>query len=1043
MKRISFFTLLTMLFFCNVATYAYDFEVDGIYYDVISLSDLTASVTTGDKEYEGDVVIPSHVTYRSKDFTVTTCNLSNFLKVNSLTIPKTVTNIVCRPWECGNFKGKVCLSTKTALTTIANATPTEIVTLMPDYSDDIIDFSGNYNIKRLNILTSTPVTLSSINNFNHQQIMNLEVRVQKEELANYKESNWRYFWNLDSYNEQEAVESKITKQYYDFEVNGILYSVIDMETDNLEVELTHDGIKSAQMILCWNSAQADHTYTFSKYHGDLIIPEAVKYKGKEFKVTRVGSHAFIGSQITSLSLPSTINSFSIANTFAVNRTIGYDTICIDGVWGQRDEFIGPFVGCDKLEKLTIGNSYVFEYYTNHAKEYNSNYIDRHIRSSGDGIKEITIQSSYDDLYPIIFSYDDYSNKRSTFPDLKKLTCLCFPPKNMKDFTQDQYINLEVSVPEVYYEQYMNADVWKEFWNLTAMKSVKSVTFDAQDITLKPNEKRQLHATVLPADAFNQELIWSSLNPDVAEVDNEGNVTGKKKGDAVIVATTTDGSNLSAICDVHVDCRVESIKLNTNKIMLEPSKTYRLSATVLPTDAFVKDVVWKSMDESIASVDAQGNVTANAIGKTDIIVSTTDGSNLADICEVTVMNMSNIEVDGIYYKVGTDGAMVTSNPEGTKYSGAIEIPSNINVPELGTINVISVDANAFKNATLLTKIALPATIESIEQGAFSGCTSLGFVGIENGSKMSANLDDVFAGLNVKELYLGSDNISFSNNSKLLSGLKSIVIGNSVTKLPDVAVCNNNLVRFVVESGDNVILEPSDYCSKSYKQTYSNTIKSNSIYYSFGYLVTITHLKPLADLMENKTIKHIFIGREVEGLDIEKPTYETKPTSAGSTYQGYGFKDEFHYQYQELIAKTTYSETALTSIVLNKTNASLSIGSSLQLSVNNNPSSVPSTDAIKWSSSDESIAKVNVFGKVTMIGEGTATITAQTIDGTNLSASCLINGTSTAIANRQSDYDYEYNVSTLNGIRVMNTASESSLNSLPKGIYIVNGKKMVVK
>lgn len=197
------------------------------------------------------------------------------------------------------------------------------------------------------------------------------------------------------------------------------------------------------------------------------------------------------------------------------------------------------------------------------------------------------------------------------------------------------------------------------------------------------------------------------------------------------------------------------------------------------------------------------------------------------------------------------------------------------------------------------------------------------------------------------------------------------------------------------------------------------------------------------MENKTIKHIYIGREVEGLDIEKPTYETKPTSAGSTYQGYGFKDEYNYQYQELIAKTTYSETALTSVALNKANASLSVGSSLQLSVNNNPSSVPYTDAIKWSSSDESVAKVNVFGKVTMIGEGSATITAQTIDGTNLSASCLINGTSTAIVNRQSENDSEYNASTLNGIRVMNTASESSLNSLPRGIYIVNGKKVVVK
>lgn len=1005
-----------LLSLCSIASHAYDFEVDGIYYDVISLSDLTASVTTGDKEYEGDVVIPSHVTYRSKDFTVTTCDLSNFLKVNSLTIPKTVTNIVCPSWEYGNFKGKVCLSTKTALTTIANVTSTEIVTLMPDYSGSIDAgiLKWNEHIKRLNILASAPVTLSSINNFSHQQIMNLEVRVPHNQIDDYKQTEWNIFWNLQEYYEEEPCRAEIYNHSYDFEVDGIYYNVIDFY--NNTVEVTHSDDLSGNYSF-FTGATICYIPYYSSYEGKIVIPETIYYKNKKFSVTKIGKQAFLNqTNLKKISLPPSVNNIEIN---------------FGGNGAMLDNWIaGPFEGCDFVE-VSISNNMQLEA-----------LLKRSMYGNGDSyqlrnLKTIVLRADFQDNLSFDFSKTG---------NIETLICcvdnvLPIEPQNY--FSQNQIINLKVYVPEESYDAYANADVWKEFWNLTAMKSVKSVTFDVQDIILKPNEKRQLHATVLPTDAFNQELKWSSLNPDVAEVDNEGNVTGKKKGDAVIVATTTDGSNLSAICDVHVDCRVESIKLNTNKIMLEPSKTYRLSATVLPTDAFVKDVAWKSMDESIASVDAQGNVTANAIGKTDIIVSTTDGSNLADICEVTVMNMSNIEVDGIYYKVGTDGAMVTSNPEGTKYSGAIEIPSNINVPELGTINVISINADAFKNATQLTKIALPATIESIEQGAFSGCTSLGFVGIENGSKLSANLDDVFAELNVKELYLGSDNISFSNNSKLLSGLRSIVIGNSVTKLPDVAVCNNNLERFVVESGDNVILEPSDYCSKSYKQTYCNTIKSNSIYYSFGYLVTITHLKPLADLMENKTIKHIYIGREVEGLDIEKPTYETKPTSAGSTYQGYGFKDEYHYQYQELIAKTTYSETALTSVALNKTNASLSIGSSLQLSVNNNPSSVPSTDAIKWSSSDESIAKVNVFGKVTMIDEGSATITAQTIDGTNLSASCLINGTSTAIANRQSDYDYEYNVSTLNGIRIMNTASESSLNSLPKGIYIVNGKKMVVK
>ncbi len=54
-----------------IKAYAYDFEVDGIYYSVLSLEDMTCKVVAGDEKYVGDIVIPAEVTYNTQQFTVT------------------------------------------------------------------------------------------------------------------------------------------------------------------------------------------------------------------------------------------------------------------------------------------------------------------------------------------------------------------------------------------------------------------------------------------------------------------------------------------------------------------------------------------------------------------------------------------------------------------------------------------------------------------------------------------------------------------------------------------------------------------------------------------------------------------------------------------------------------------------------------------------------------------------------------------------------------------------------------------------------------
>ena len=81
---------------CSVVANAYDFEVDGIYYNIHSMPDLTVQITAGENKYSGEVIIPSTVSYKSKTLTVTSIGYEAFYKcdgLTSITIPNSVTSI--------------------------------------------------------------------------------------------------------------------------------------------------------------------------------------------------------------------------------------------------------------------------------------------------------------------------------------------------------------------------------------------------------------------------------------------------------------------------------------------------------------------------------------------------------------------------------------------------------------------------------------------------------------------------------------------------------------------------------------------------------------------------------------------------------------------------------------------------------------------------------------------------------------------------------------------------------------------------------------
>ncbi len=96
--------------------------------------------------------------------------------------------------------------------------------------------------------------------------------------------------------------------------------------------------------------------------------------------------------------------------------------------------------------------------------------------------------------------------------------------------------------------------------------------------------------------------------------------------------------------------VESVTINKTTLKLEVGKTATLTATVSPADAVDKTVSWTSSDAGVASVDANGKVTAQKEGKATITVTTTDGNKTAT-CEVTV-TAEDEEMEMVFVKGGT-------------------------------------------------------------------------------------------------------------------------------------------------------------------------------------------------------------------------------------------------------------------------------------------------------------------------------------------------------------------------------------------------------
>lgn len=175
-------------------------------------------------------------------------------------------------------------------------------------------------------------------------------------------------------------------------------------------------------------------------------------------------------------------------------------------------------------------------------------------------------------------------------------------------------------------------------NITVKPTLaNSIVLEKNYIDLHTGEKDTLYVTLTPNKVTNKDITWKSQDNHIVSVSPDGVITALSNGSTIITATTNDGTNLSASCNVNVTTLAKEIKLNKTKDSLIVGETLQLIPIISPNNTSNKQIEWKSNNETVAKVSDEGLITALSTGTTEIFAHTVDGTELFANCVITISN----------------------------------------------------------------------------------------------------------------------------------------------------------------------------------------------------------------------------------------------------------------------------------------------------------------------------------------------------------------------------------------------------------------------
>lgn len=520
--------------------------------------------------------------------------------------------------------------------------------------------------------------------------------------------------------------------------------------------------------------------------------------------------------------------------------------------------------------------------------------------------------------------------------------------------------------------------------------VSSVNISHKDLTISTNETFKLSANVLPANASNNKIYWSTSDKTVATVSN-GLVRATGGGTATITAYSASDNTKKATCTVTVYVPVTDIHLNYSNCTVSLNNQLKLEATISPDTASNRNIIWSSSDESVATVN-NGVVTGLNEGITTITVKTEDGG-LTATCLVKFTDayafgqLSN----GILWELENNGLLriTGSGNIADFYTDApppwYSIRDKIISLEISE-EITSIGSYTFAYCENLISAKLPSKITSIGFGAFARCTLLSDVNMP----ISLNTIDeyAFSGCNSVTTLSFSDSLSYIGKYAFAecTGLTALDFPASLNTIDEYAFWGCTSLSSVN------IKDLAKWCNVDI-----NKNAPNPLYYAKQLCIdeqavseitipeTVTEIKPYTFWGSNITSVNLPLSITAIGDGAFANCFELKDVYYdGSSAQWNEITIGNYNQY--LTDANIHTIIYLEGITLSESNIAMLPNSTHELSVTFTPDDATDKN-VKWTSSNESIATVDENGIVTAVNEGTAKITCTSEYG-NFTGECTV-------------------------------------------------------
>ncbi len=514
------------------------------------------------------------------------------------------------------------------------------------------------------------------------------------------------------------------------------------------------------------------------------------------------------------------------------------------------------------------------------------------------------------------------------------------------------------------------------------------------------------------------VTWGSSNPEVATVDESGNVTAVAPG-SVIITATTRGSNLQAICAVTVkdnEIHPTHIALNKTESTIGVGSTDELSVTFTPSNTTLTGITWDSSDPTVATVDEDGNITGVAAGTTTITATSDDDNTLTATCEVTVIE---IYVDSI----------TISQETATLYAGstltldAYVLPLNASNPTItwGTSDATKATVVDGKVTTIYNS-ALPSTaypytvqITATAGSHVSTCT----ITIKQPTQLTElNLSKISASMSVGDtLTLTTSTVPSSATNPTLSWTSTnpSVATVSSSGVVEAKTAGSTVIKVAATDGSglsatcNISVSTVNVLIVSLSSTSLSLVEGNSATLSATVYPSNATTPTLQWSSSNTSVATVDSTGKVTARNVTGYAIITASATDGSG------------KFAEcvVIAK---AKVAVTGLTLNYgTSLDLLLGDATTLIATVLPSTATNPD-VTWSSSNTSVATIDSNGLLTSVALGETTITA-TADGKSVTMTVTVTNS-----------EYNYGVAANFRRRVNVRTSASGLSKLVGYAYL---------